>query len=443
MSFQANSKKQIDIHDIYAAKLKPLWIAFRQEHVSLLFLVLYFLFEYVRPQVLYPRIDILPWAFLFMVLAVLAAINDKSVTWVANPLNTMFNIFILIIVLSSSLSYFPSESWGARNIMLTWLIVYYLVICIVNTERRMMLFIIAYLLFSLKMSQHGVHDWVRRGFSFTGYGLIGSPGWFRNSGEYAIQMLIYGSLAIAYVISFKRYWGKYKKIIMFAGAASGYMAVIGASSRGAQLGLAAIVIWGVLRIPGGFKFLVVIFVLAIVLYHLLPEQQIMRFESSGEDASSLQRLAYWKIGIQLAHEHPLLGIGYFNWMQYVTRLYPDGVGPYQIIQVPHSIYIQAAAELGYTGFLFFIFTALTAFIVNMRTRKMIVIEKYNHLKYISYALDAGLIGFLIAGAFVTVLYYPFFWIQIAMIAMLNNVTKKCVVRHIGTSAVQTGGQQNN
>jgi len=432
MSFQANSKKQIDIQDIYAAKLKPLWIAFRQEHVSLLFLVLYFLFEYVRPQVLYPSLNILPWAFLFMVLAVIAAINDKSVTWVSNPLNMMFNLFILIVVFSSALSYFPGDSWDARNVMLTWWIVYYLVICIVNTERRLIFFIMAYLLFSLKMSQHGVHDWVSRGFSFAAYGLIGSPGWFRNSGEYAIQMLIYGSLAIAYVISFKQYWGKYKKIIMYAAAATGYMAVIGASSRGAQLGLAAIIVWGVLRIRGGFKFLIVIVVLATVLYHLLPEQQIMRFESSGEDESSLQRLAYWKVGIQLAHDHPLLGIGYYNWMSYVSRLYPDGVGPYQIIQVPHSIYIQAAAELGYTGFLFFVFTALTAFAVNMRTRKMITFQKYNHLKYISYALDAGLIGFLIAGSFVTVLYYPFFWIQIAMIAMLRNVTKKSIEQHVDT-----------
>ncbi|MDA3870158.1 MAG: hypothetical protein PF589_09505, partial [Gammaproteobacteria bacterium] len=40
---------------------------------------------------------------------------------------------------------------------------------------------------------------------------------------------------------------------------------------------------------------------------------------------------------------------------------------------------------------------------------------------LTYALDAGLIGYLVAGSFVTVLYYPFFWIQIAMIVMLNNV----------------------
>ncbi|MDH5728608.1 MAG: hypothetical protein OEZ58_06435, partial [Gammaproteobacteria bacterium] len=43
---------------------------------------------------------------------------------------------------------------------------------------------------------------------------------------------------------------------------------------------------------------------------------------------------------------------------------------------------------------------------------------------VAYGLDAGMVGFLIAGTFVTVLYYPFFWIQITMIVMLNNVVTK-------------------
>ena len=42
---------------------------------------------------------------------------------------------------------------------------------------------------------------------------------------------------------------------------------------------------------------------------------------------------------------------------------------------------------------------------------------------LSLGLDAGLIGYLVAGTFVSVFYYPFFWIQIAMIVMLNSVTK--------------------
>ena len=81
--------------------------------------------------------------------------------------------------------------------MLTWVLVYFLTISIVNTEKRMIIFLLFYFLFNFKMSQHGTISWASRGFSFAGWGLVGSPGWFRNSGEFAIQMIIFGSLAIA------------------------------------------------------------------------------------------------------------------------------------------------------------------------------------------------------------------------------------------------------
>jgi putative inorganic carbon (HCO3(-)) transporter len=426
MQSQIKFKNQNDIKGYYSLHFKTLWSGFKQEHASFWFLCIYFLFEYVRPQVLYPALDILPWSFIFLILSVFAAFLDKSVTWVTSPINKLFVFFILIIISSAIFSDYPEVSWAGRNTMLTWVLAYFLVICVVNTERRLLLFLLAYLLLSLKMSQSGVRDWVSRGFSFAGYGLIGSPGWFRNSGEYAIQMLIFGSLALAYVVSFREFWGKYKKWIMFAAASTGYLAVMGASSRGAQLGLAIIMIWGVLKIRGGFKFLILIIALGIALYHLLPEHELERFRSAGTDSTSLQRLAYWRVGIKLAEEHPVLGIGYLNWTPVTNKLYPEGVGPFHQMQVPHSIYIQLAAEMGYTGLICYIFMVLAAFFVNEKTRRLIKNSQANYIAILSYGLDAGLIGFLVAGAFVTVTYYPFFWIQIAMIVMLNNVATRLV-----------------
>jgi len=102
---------------------------------------------------------------------------------------------------------------------------------------------------------------------------------------------------------------------------------------------------------------------------------------------------------------------------------PEGLGPSQAIQEPHNIYIQAASELGITGLLVFLLLIVFAFINNARTRVMAKEFDKSLLYNLSYALDAGLIGYLVAGSFVTVLYYPFFWVQITMIVMLNNVTR--------------------
>lgn len=423
-----NRNEPVDIKGYYSLNIMALWKGLKQEHISLWMLCIYFFFEYVRPQSLYPVLDVLPWGQTFLILTAITAIFDKSVHWVGHIESRLFIVFCAIVVLSGIFAFNPSVSWDYKNTMFSWVAAYFLVITIVNTEKRLILFILAYLLFNLKMAQHGAIGWTMRGFSFTSYGLIGSPGWFRNSGEYAIQMLIYGSLAIAFVVALKNYWGRYKKWFLYILAAMGYMAVMGASSRGSQIALAMIGIWMLLKQKSGFKGLVVLAIISFALYAILPEEQMQRFREIGEDNNSLQRLAYWKIGLQqVIPEHPFLGVGYHNWVSYLDFLYPQGVGVMETVQECHNIYIQAASELGITGLIVFLLMVLFAFLTNVRTRMLTKDLDNKLLFYLSYGLDAGLIGYLVAGTFVTVLYYPFFWVQIAMIIALYNVAQNLSV----------------
>ncbi|MDX2441152.1 MAG: hypothetical protein QNK40_11460, partial [Desulfobacterales bacterium] len=52
--------------------------------------------------------------------------------------------------------------------------------------------------------------------------------------------------------------------------------------------------------------------------------------------------------------------------------------------------------------------------------------------------DMGLVGYLAAGFFVTVLYYPFFWVQIAMIVALHNVSLHAVSENKTPSEKKVG-----
>lgn len=417
-------REKYTLQSLRSLNLGAIGAGLQKEGLALVFLLIYFIFEYIRPQILYRSIDILPWAQLFMILAIAASIVDKRITWQSNLLSKWFVIFGFVILLSGILALYPSAAWDYRNTMLGWLIIYFLVICIVNTEQRLIIFTIFFLLFSLKMAQHGAIDWARRGFSFTSWGLVGAPGWFKNSGEYAIQMLIFSSLTIAFGYGLKEHLSKAKLYIVYTFGGMGLMAIMGASSRGAQLALAAISIWLIMKHRSGVKGLMLIGILALGLYYFLPDEQMERFREMGTDDTSVQRLVYWDIGVDIAKTYPVLGIGHNNWIPYVTQLYPDGVGPLKIVELPHSIYVQAAAELGFTGLGVFIILILIAFLTNRKTRKYAQIKDNKFLYFLSFGLDAGLIGYLVAGAFVTVLYYPFFWIQIAIIAALNNVARK-------------------
>ncbi len=419
-----NSVIKADIQELYALNIKALWVGLKQEHISFWFLCLYYLFEYIRPQSIYPAMDVIPWGLAVLFMWLVSTLMNPLAVSVSNPLNKLLVVFLIVVILSGFFAFTPAYSWDYFEVIVGWVLVYFLTIRNIHTEKQFLLFVLAYLLFNLKMAQFGAVNWIQRGFTFAKEGLNGSPGWFQNSGEYAIQMLIYSSLALAVVLSLREYLNGYKKAVLYLVSMMGFLAVMGASSRGSQLALVIIAIVFFIRQKKGLKALLIMGVLGGSLFFLLPEEQMQRFQDVGDDGSSLQRLAYWKAGLEVIKEKPILGVGYNNWMSYMTFKYPSGMGPFETVQVSHNIFIQAASELGIPGLLCFLLMILYAFINNVRTRRMAKQLENKFLTNISYGLDAGLVGYLIAGSFVTVLYYPFFWVQVAMIVALNSVVTK-------------------
>lgn len=431
----------IDIEDLYAVKIRSIWQAVKQEHISFWALVAYFFFEYVRPQGIYPAIAVIPWAQLSLIVALLGAFSDKSVKWVSCIENKHFVFFFIIVALSSIFAFQPAVSWSAKTDIVNWILVYFLMINVLNTEKRFFIFLLGFLLFSFKMSQHGFFSWASRGFSFTNWGLIGAGGWFQNSGEFAIQMLIFGSMSAAYVFAHKDRWGKYKKWFFYFMPFTAVMTVLGASSRGSQLGLLVIGLLLMIRLKAGFKVFIGLIVVMFLAYSLLPEDQIQRFTQMGDDKNSITRLAYWSYGWEVIKDHPLLGIGYDNWLSYAHFDRPEGI-VWGRTQLPHNIYIEVASESGFLGFFSFMFLVIYAFVINARTRKMALQLKHKLFNFMTYGFSMGLVGYLVAGTFVTVLYYPFFWVQIAFIVALHNITKN-KFEQINSKTVSKGRIKNS
>ena len=117
--------------------------------------------------------------------------------------------------------------------------------------------------------------------------------------------------------------------------------------------------------------------------------------------------------------HPLLGVGYDNWIPYYRARYNPNA------ELPHNIFVEAAAEFGYLGLLCFLGLILASFVLTRRTR---LENQRNQLpsSFINGAalgLDAALVGYLISGFFVTVLFYPYFWMNLTLVAALYSVTK--------------------
>ncbi|MDB4575611.1 O-antigen ligase family protein [bacterium] len=423
-------KTDFDIKDFYAVKVGVLWKAFKVESPAFWWLCIYFFLEYIRPASLYPILDFLPWTQLALIFALIAAINDKNVKWVSSNGNILLILFYLMVVLSGVFAFQPSLSFDKINIVINWIVVYFLFICIVNTEKKFFMFLLLFLIVNFKMSQHGFVSFASRGFAYANWGVSGAPGWFQDSGDFGIAMLIFSGAVISFTLALRKYWGRYKKLFFYFMAITGLVTIIATSSRGAQLGMVGMGVWVLLKSRLGIKALLGIVLIGSLLYVLLPEEMFEEYQTAGDDGTSQDRLAHWDFGIDVALENPLLGIGYENWLTYCNFMNPNGLGYKSTCRLPHNTYVSAAAETGLVSLALYILLALYMFNQNAKSRRNAKNSGNTFIYHVSHGLDAGLFGYLIASIFFTVLFYPLFWVQLAMVVALNNVSKKLEVKFI-------------
>ena len=418
-------KQPVAMDDLLALKVGSIWLAFKQQSFAFWMVCAYLFFEYVRPHSIIPALDILPWAQTFLLLSIVGLLADRNHKWVKSPINVWMLLFFLIIIFSSVFAYDQAIAWKHLPDFYTWLIIYFVVINSVTNEQRLFIFLMIFVLASAKLAFFGARTWAFRGFGFTSWGLMGPPGFFQNSGELAIQMSIFFGLSVSIFTALKnkvkglRYW------FLFLCPIAAAMTIMGANSRGAQLALAVqllIIFKSKLSLKRVFWSLLV----AILIYSFFPAQQLERFRSIGEDDTSQQRILYWENGLDMLHDHPMTGVGYFNYPLYYNTFYSQdlvGMRARKGAELPHNIFVQVGAELGFFGLLIYVALILQGISINARQKKLLLSAgKAMHWAFhMAIGLNVGLVGFFIAGQFVSVVYYPFFWISLALSVALGNI----------------------
>lgn len=423
-------------------RVRGIWSFIKTQPLSFWLLHIYVFFEYVRPQQVYPVLDVFPWAQTLL-LGALAAFFLEGRTFdlstVAAPLLMAFTVIVLV---SWPLAYSPSRAYDRLHIYVNWILVYVLITGIVRTKKQYIVFALLFLLCSFKMSQHGARSWMGAGFGFRSWGATGAPGWFHNSGEFGIQMCIFLPLSVAFVWGLKENWGKWKLAFFALFPITALMSIIASSSRGALLGAAAVGLWWLVFVSRRFRAAVGIALATAVVWVAIPEQQKTRLNQMGDDKTSDARLVRWQDGIEIMNDHPVLGVGYGNWIPY----YPEHYG-YRGNQLgtglSHNIFIEAGSELGYTGLLGFLLLIFATFRVNWDTRRLARSPPLEDRFFycMAYGLDGALVGFLASGFFVTVLYYPYFWFNLAMTVALNVAARRELKRRKKVLAIQNARRE--
>ncbi len=419
------------MQDLYAIRVRAIWAALRRAPLSFWTINAYLFFEYVRPQSVYSALNIVPWDKIILIGTLIAYWGENRTTQVRNTTDKLMLFFLVAIIASSALAAYPAISFSHLSNFFDWLVIYFLITRIITTEERFFIFFLGFLLYNFKMSQHGFVSWAARGFSWENWGVTGAPGWFQNSGEFGIELCIFIPLCIYFITALWTNWRSLKRLFFLLFPFTAIASVAATSSRGAALGTAAAITFITLQSRHRVKAVFIAAVLLLTLYYLIPPESLERFHTAGTDQTSVERLVRWKAAGDMMERHPFFGIGYFNWEKYYPEHYPTYLGG---IGFPHNIFLDAGAELGYTGLGLFIMLIIACFVNNHKTRILAPKLQNPFLYNTALGLDAALIGLLVSGSFISVLYYPYFWINLSLVVALRTAAQEYAARQPAVSS---------
>ena len=417
--------------NVLALRAGELWAFFKAQDLAYWAMCFYLIIEYVRPQQVFTAVIGWPLGQIGLGTAILAYFGTGARGFGLKGIGTWLMLLFTGVIIASSLTAFDTAtSFDAIRVWYSWLVIYLLIVNLVNTRQRFAFFMLLWLMCHYYMSQGGAKQFAGRGFTFATWGIIGAPGWFANSGEFGIAMVMLFGISWHWYAATRMYLTKWRKVFVLGMPVTAAIGVVGSSSRGALVGLGAIGVCVLLRSKINPKTVIGIALVAGAAWFLLPPEQKARFSSAGEDDTSVNRKVYWLNGLDIARSHPVLGIGYENWLKFYAAYYTDSEvsNEYDVhtVQVVHNIFIQCMAELGYVGLFVFVLLILVTPVINSQTRKMARSghdPPDNFVIHMSQGLDEAMWGYIVAGFFVTVLYYPFFWVNLALSVALNAVVR--------------------
>lgn len=384
----------------------------------------YLMFEYLRPHVIYPTIDVIPWARLTILTGLFFALFTGRVR--IQGMHVVLFLFMVSAIISSYLSYDTTASFNRLYYIYSWfIIVVFFTACVRNVEQYKLL-IILFFLFLFKISLFGARTWTLRGFAFTDWGIQGPSGYFQNSGELSLLMAIFAVMSFTFIYGHKNVHKFYYLVPLTA-----VMTVLGASSRGGQLALAVGIV--LLMIALGklrFKNLVFFGLIGIAGLALLPEEQKERFSHMGSDGTSESRLMYWEKGIEMMNDNKLIGVGYYAFASY----FEDKYAPYVEFEnfqyrreVAHNSYVQVGSEMGYPGLLLYLLLLWICFRLPRKTKKLLegkeLGDRLSWVPVYCTGMNVALAVYLVGSTFMSVAFYPYLYLFLMLNQVLYNVVK--------------------
>jgi putative inorganic carbon (hco3(-)) transporter len=369
-----------------------------------------------------------PWAQVLGVTTIISfiiALPREKPRVSANLITVLLVVLCLFTTFTTVLALQKAEAWLAWNQFSKIILISLLTVALVQTKKElrwlMLLIVFSIGFYGLK---GGVFSLLTGGRSL----VLGPPNSFIASNNPL-------GLALNMVIPICLYLGRleskrYLKWSLYATAGFSVISVVFTYSRGALLGLIAVVV--LLAAKSRFR-IGLVFVLAVFLgvaFWIAPEKWFARQETTLEyqqDASAVSRLNAWQFAWRIALRHPFTGLGF---RCHTPRLYAEYFPESRTDNDFHSIYFGMLGEHGFPGLLLFLLLLL-ACLAKLRGIRRATRETEYAAWYASYTvmIEISIVGYIVSGTFLAMQYFDLFYTLVAVVIILDRFARSDLQAH--------------
>jgi O-antigen ligase len=266
-------------------------------------------------------------------------------------------------------------------------------------------------------SLYVIREWQKGHLAYRNF----RPGWIVGDSNYFATTAIFAIVLAFYFMQGKR--PRWEKTYCLVSLLLTILAVTFCASRGGFLGLTVGALVLILHAKNRIRNLVLMSALVLPLSFALPMSPLHRLLDPSTDYGSTHfHLEAWTAGLHMIEAHPIAGVGLGNFKQLmpVYLFVPEGTSV-DADTVAHNMFIEVAAELGLPALLIF----LAIFWFTYRTLGKLRKSHSTHplIRVTASALQAGLIGFAVAGSFVSAEYQKTSWMGFALMFCLMPLAK--------------------
>ena len=211
-------------------------------------------------------------------------------------------------------------------------------------------------------------------------------------------------------------------------------------SRGGFIGLVAVALYCWFRSPRKLVSGALIGILTLTIVAAAPERywdEVESIQHGTADPTGKSRKFLWEIGWVMFLDNPIVGVGQgnfpFRFREYeIASGFELGMdGTSRAGRAAHSLYFTLLPELGLAGTTIWSLMLLAVYRNTRSIRHAAPPRRpFDRLQsrasddpyYLGLAMEASLVGYLVSGVFISVLYYPSFWVLLAFVVGLRNAT---------------------